>query len=296
MNNYLFYICLIFLTQSCQKKTKNCNCLITSSKDISSKSSNFPFIELSEIKYTSDTLNITGFIAKPKHMEPNQKFPLIIFNRGGNKDYGVITKSNVQYLEYLSSLGYVVMASQYRGNSYSEGIDELGGKDLNDVKCLIEIAKSTTYVDTNNIGVLGYSRGGLMAYLLSKDSDEIKTLITVGAPTDLLLGSKNRPELYNQVLNKLIGDSISKREEFIKRSPLYWFDQLNEPMLIIHGSDDKKVNIEHSKRLMDSLEKSPNKITPLFIEGGNHSLSNYRQTRNDTIANWFHYYLKGNKN
>ncbi|WP_335583336.1 alpha/beta hydrolase family protein [Formosa sp. Hel1_33_131] len=82
----------------------------------------------------------------------------------------------------------------------------------------------------------------------------------------------------------------------MKRSPLYWFDQLNEPMLVIHGSDDKKVNIEHSKRLMDSLEKSPNKITPFFVEGGNHSLSNYTQIRNDTIANWFHYYLKSNKN
>src|SRR5690606_22948582 len=173
-------------------------------------------------------------------------------------------------------------------NSFSEGIDEFGGNDVNDIKCLVEIAKTLNYVDTENIGVLGYSRGGLMAYLLSKQTDYIKTFITVGAPTDLFLSSKNRPELYKGVFYELIGDSITNRQAYIDRSPVYWANQLNEPLLILHGTNDKRVDIAESQKLIDSLKNYPNnKISYLFFEDGNHSISNFSKERNETIMNWF---------
>lgn len=156
---------------------------------------------------------------------------------------------------------------------------------------MIEIAKQTDYIDHNKIGLLGFSRGGMMAFLLSKESDDIQALVTVGAPTDMFLSNKNRPQLYNKVFLELIGDSINNRQEYIDRSPVYWADKLNEPILIIHGTDDSRVNIEHTKRLKEISLENKNKTSYLIVEGGNHSVSNYKEMRNDTIINWFNYHL-----
>ena len=288
--HYLFFAFVFF--SSCKNVENSDNCSIIFSSDVIGIEDGYSEIKLTRIRYLSDSYKVAGFIVKPKNIKSGKKLPLIIYNRGGNRDFGAITGNHTRYLKYLSSLGYVVMATQYRGNSFSEGNDEFGGDDLNDIKCLIEIAKTKDYIDSDNIGVLGYSRGGLMAYLLSKDTDDIKTLITVGAPTDMFLSSKNRPQLYNKVFYELIGDTISKKEDFISRSPIYWADKINEPALVIHGTEDKRVSVNHTLKLMDSIKNTDNNITPLFIEGGNHSVSNYRKLRNDTIANWFNYYLK----
>ena len=67
----------------------------------------------------------------------------------------------MDYLEYLASRGYVVAASQYRGNLYSEGRDEYGGQDVDDILNLIAKVKKLSYVDRENIFMIGFSRGEL---------------------------------------------------------------------------------------------------------------------------------------
>lgn len=292
MKHISFLIIAAFLC-SCKGKMQSYNCNIITSEIVSEVSGVQFKNDIQKITYWSDSLKIAGFIVTPKSIIVNEMLPLIIFNRGGNKDFGAITDDTLIYLDYLASSGYVVMASQYRGNSFSEGIDEFGGNDVNDIKCLVEIAKTLNYVDIENIGVLGFSRGGLMAYLLSKQTDDIKTYITVGSPTDLLLSSKNRPKLYKDVFYKLIGDSTTNRQAYKDRSPVYWANQLNEPLLILHGTNDKKVDIAESKKLIDSLKKHQNnKISYLFFQDGDHSVSNFSNERNETIMNWFNKHLK----
>lgn len=292
MIKYSIYFLTTFLILSCNEK-KTCNCDIIYKKTIDTRETSFPSTEAIKIRYLSDGLEITGYIVKPKDLGELEKLPLIIYNRGGNRDFGATTKYGLRYLKYLASKGYIIMASEYRGNSFSEGYDEFGGEDINDVICLIKMSSKIDYIDEANIGLLGYSRGGLMNYLISKETDDIKTIVNVGAPTDLFLSSKNREDLYENVFKQLIGDTISKRRQFVERSALYWVKNLNEHSLILHGTSDKKVNIEHSLRLIDSLNKYQNSnVQSFFIENGNHSISNYRKVRNDTIQKWFDFYLK----
>jgi len=56
----------------------------------------------------------------------------MIYNRGGNREFGKITKKTLTYLSYLSSNNYVVLASQYRGNDGEWRQEEFGGKDIPD--------------------------------------------------------------------------------------------------------------------------------------------------------------------
>ncbi|MFD2822522.1 alpha/beta hydrolase family protein [Lacinutrix iliipiscaria] len=250
-------------------------------------------IETYKINYISDDLAIEGYIAKPKQTQANSKLPAIVFCRGGNQSYGMILPNSLNYLNFLASEGYVVLASQLRGNIASEGVDEFGGKDLNDILKLISIARDLDFVDPRNIHVLGYSRGGMNTYQISKLTNNINSLAVVGAPSNLFEGARFRQEMYDNVMKPLIGDSIQFKNEYIKRSAVYWHNKINKPVLILHGTDDKAVTLKEAQQIIDSLKIS-NKTEFQYeiFEGGNHSLSNFKQRRNDLIFNWFNTHNK----
>lgn len=250
-------------------------------------------VDTYKVLYTSEGLNIEGFIAKPNYKESLTKLPAIIFCRGGNQSYGMINADQLKMINDLASQGYVVLASQLRGNISSTGVDEFGGRDVNDILKLIAIAKALDYVDSKNINVLGYSRGGMNAYQVSKFSDDINSIAVVGAPTNLFKGAKFRPKMYSKVFKPLIGDTVNNKKEYIKRSASFWVDRINEPTLILHGTDDTRVAVEEAQQMIDSLKKSNKKDFQYKIfEGGNHTLSNFKKERNSLILNWFKTHLK----
>jgi len=94
------------------------------------------------------------------------KYPCLISNRGGHEDYSAIDETVLGSLAKLASEGWVIAASQYRGGPGSEGRDELGGGDVDDVLNLIPLLESEPKADPTRIGMLGSSRGGMMTYLV----------------------------------------------------------------------------------------------------------------------------------
>ena len=249
---------------------------------------NLEGVDTYKINYKSEGLNIEGFIARPIQYKSSTKLPVIIYCRGGNQSFGMIGDPQLKLINQLASKGYVVLASQLRGNLVSEGIDEFGGKDVNDILKLIDIAKELDFVDAKNIHILGYSRGGMNTYQLSKLTDDINSVAVVGAPTNLFEVAKFRPRLYKKVFEPLVGDSIKFKDEYKKRSSLYWFNKINEPLLILHGTDDVAVAVEEPQKLIDSLTASNKEDFKYKIfEGGNHGLSNFKQQRDSLIINWF---------
>ena len=117
-----------------------------------------------KITYLSDGLKVKGYVAYPK--DTSKKYPRIIWNRGGIGNRGLIDSFTARGLfGQLASWGYVVFASQYRGNDGGEGKDEFGGNDLNDVLNLTSLAKEFEFADDNRWGIEGWSRGGMMTYL-----------------------------------------------------------------------------------------------------------------------------------
>ncbi|HKL02446.1 MAG TPA: hypothetical protein VJ911_02175, partial [Cryomorphaceae bacterium] len=93
-------------------------------------------VDIFSIGHMSDGLFVTGLMVAPKK---KGRYPVIVFNRGGNRDLGILLVSvAVNELAPLAAQGYVVVATNYRGNSRGEGVEEFGGSDLNDVSNLIK--------------------------------------------------------------------------------------------------------------------------------------------------------------
>lgn len=242
------------------------------------------------MRYLSDGLKVVGFLVKPRH---EGKYPAIIYNRGGNREYGKIDSSALFYLFCLLSRGYVVVASQYRGNDGSEGREEFGRSDVDDVLNLIAMLESLPFVDSGGIVMLGYSRGGMITYLATKMTDKIKAACVVGGSTDLIQSYYELEQAMRQVLIELIsGTSEEKEDEYKKRSAYYWPEEINTPVLILHGEADWRVNVSQAEKSASRLEELGKTCELVVYPGGSHGLLEYREDRNRRIFEWFEDHLQ----
>lgn len=228
-------------------------------------------VEGYSIKYLSHGLKIHGYMYKPKKV--SKPLPLIIYCRGGNRDFGELTDEWGFYFIELVRHGYVVLASNYGGSSKSEGVDQFGGRELRDVIRLFDIANDFDFIDTSNVLLFGVSRGGMMVCQLLKhqrNNPNIKAAVLESSPSDLELGHKFRPEMEN-VLRFLAPNYEENKQEIIRsRSVVHWIDSLPPvPLLLLHAKNDNRVHVEEAI-LLDSLlteVNHPHKFV-LFDEGG----------------------------
>lgn len=241
-------------------------------------------VNFSLIVYKSDSLLVSGIIAEPKK---DGKFPVVIFNRGGNKKIGKTAKGKTLFsLLQVSNLvdeGYVILAPCYREN------DEFGGSDINDVLNLIKTTKYVRKADPERIGMAGWSRGGMMTYLALKKSDDIKTAVVINGPTELSELIKERPAMESRVCAKLIPNyEDNKKEELEKRSVVYWAEELDKDasLLILSGSNDKSVNPIQAHKIAKKLEDISYNFTLKEVET-DHKFSGKSKELNNFIANWF---------
>jgi len=250
-------------------------------------------IDVYGITYMSDGLRVNGLMAKPK-LKGN--YPCVIYNRGGNRDFGsMVVAVGAMTLGQIAREGYVVIASQYRGAAGSQGQEEFGGKDVNDVLNLIKVLDEIEDADTDNIGMYGWSRGGMMTYIALTKTDRIKAAVVGGAKSDLTI--IDRPEMETRVYAELIPNyAANKEEELKKRSAIYWADKFPKdvPILMLHGNSDWRVKSTNSLNLALEFEKLRIPYRLKIFEGGDHGISEFRSEVNEEVMNWFSKYLKNN--
>ena len=233
------------------------------------------------IQYLSDSLVINGMIIEPKK---EGKYPAILFNRGGNRNFAPLNLMTlISYTSRLAKEGYVILASNYREE------DEFGGKDVNDVINLIHTVGSIEKADTSQIGMFGWSRGGMMTYLILKNSDKIKTAVIGNGPSDLIEIAKTRPVIEKNVLEECIpGYLANKRLELEKRSAIHWPTQLDKTcsLLILAGTLDKRVSHKQAVSMAEEL-KVLGRDCQLKLYETDHFFSDKKKELQQELITWF---------
>lgn len=238
------------------------------------------------ITYESDGLKVRGLLIEPKK---EGKYPVVIFNRGGNRNFGQLTVATlIMYTSKLAEQGYIIIGSNYREK------DEFGGAEINDVLNLIKTVKEIEKADSNCIGMFGWSRGGMMTYLALQKSDKIKTAIVGNGPSDLLDIIKFRPKIETNIFAECIPEYWYNREsELKKRSVVYWADELNQnsSLLILCGTNDKRVNSEQADKIASKLKEVGYEFELRKFET-DHFFSEYKEELNEMVIEWFDKRLK----
>lgn len=222
-----------------------------------------PGVALYTVTYQSEGHRVKALLAIP---ELTGKKPALVYCRGGYKKVG---KVRALRISQLASFGYIVLAPHYRGNEGSEGKDEFGGAELQDVHAAHELLRGMEEVDEGRISLYGFSRGGMMALLVAAKSNGFQAAVVWSGVTDLLLTYEERADL-RKMLNRIIGDPVTNREGFLARSPWLMASAVSCPVLIVHGTDDQNVGVQHAAKLAEALAAS-NKPHELWLaEGAGH--------------------------
>lgn len=245
------------------------------------KNLNFYFIT-----YQSDSLKVNGIILEPKK---DGKYPVVIFNRGGNRDFAPLTIATmVMSTSKLAEQGYVIIGSNYRVN------DEFGGAEINDVLNLTETVKEIEKADSNCIGMFGWSRGGMMTYLALQKTDKIKSAIIGNGVSNLFEEIQFRPEMETKVFSECIPNYWeNKKTELEKRSVIFWANELNKKssLLILCGTKDERVNPKQADEIAIKL-KEINYNFELKKFDTDHFFTDKRNELNEVVIRWFNEKLK----
>ena len=208
-----------------------------------------------EFNFLSDGCQIKAYISIPmESIKSQQPCKCILHNRGGHYNYGSL---DYEYVSLVCAYtGRAVVACEIRGDNGSEGYDQFGGDELHDVFKLIDLCEDRfKFIDMNDFCVMGVSRGGMTAYMTARQDKRVKKLIVFSGVSDLFDCYDEREEKMKQVLIDCIGGSPQEMpEEYEKRSAVYWADEINIPVLIIHSKGDEKVSFEQAQKMYELLK------------------------------------------
>lgn len=224
-----------------------------------------------KIKYQVDDCTVVSYLSVPNAcIEEKEAYPCIIFNRGGNREFSANEPEDIAYL--AESSGKVIFATQYRGVDGGTGTEEYGGADLNDVIKLIDFCEEFAFVDMEQIYMMGVSRGGMMTYMAAREDSRIKKAVVISGLSDAFMAYDERLDM--QILFKeLVGETPkSNPEEYIKRSAVYWAEEIKCPILIIHSKLDKKVSFKQAEKMTKALEEVGKEYKFICYEDDVHGL------------------------
>ncbi|MBA2369573.1 MAG: prolyl oligopeptidase family serine peptidase [Candidatus Protochlamydia sp.] len=241
-------------------------------------------------QYPSDGLKIKGFISlTPRSADQ----PLLVLFRTGNRDFGLLDPGH----EWTVHGNYTVISSTLRGG-VSEGMDEFGGADVDDVKNLIDFVPTLETwlgrpIQKESLFFLGPSRGGMEMFLTlaryPELQNKVKKVVALSSILDLDKQIKDRPEDMKKMFISDFGLRVGVNEKswIASRNPLLTVPLLKPclPILIIQGTADNRVNLAEGKRMLKELKLHGNNVAYWEIAGGQHTLYNVPSFMNQ-IARW----------
>lgn len=199
--------------------------------------------------YDVDGVEVPGFMLRPANS--TQDTPVLVYHRGGNGSFGMTGfMSFYTRFSELASEGYVIIGSNLREQ------DEFGGADVEDSRRILDIVKGMEHVDLDRIALWGVSRGATQMMQVARGRDDIQALVFAVGNADHERSLVTRPEMLN-VYQARVPDFENNREQAMyDRSVVNWIDELPEvPILILHGEQDERVDVEQAHILAAVLDE-----------------------------------------
>ena len=235
-------------------------------------------VEREDFSCERDGLTIKGTVFLPKG---KTDCPIAVISHGfmANQMFSQIHAQN------LAKMGYAAFCFDFCGgtlvgSSDGDSTDMSVLTEVEDLKAVIEFAKSQSYTDENELVLLGCSQGGFVSAIVAAEmKEEVDALIllypALCIPDDARSGEmmfakfdpQNVPETFWCGPMKLGRRYVT---DVIEMDPYEIINQYTGNVLIIHGNQDETVDISYALRAVETYSQAGADVEMKIIDGGGH--------------------------
>jgi dipeptidyl aminopeptidase/acylaminoacyl peptidase len=182
------------------------------------------------------------------------------------------------WTSFFVNRGYAVFRPNFRGSTgygYEFSQSQMKGWGLTMQDDLTDAANwlvEQKIAKPDSMCIVGASYGGYAAAMAAvKTPDLFKCAISFAGVTNLKrLVYRSRGYTNSKFVKNQIGDDSDDLEA---RSPFYQAKKVKIPMLFLHGGDDRVVDVEQSRMMVDELQDLDKPVEYIEFENGDHYLS-----------------------
>jgi dipeptidyl-peptidase-4 len=207
-----------------------------------------------------DGIEFDAWMLKPKDFAPTKKYPLFIYVYGEPHAQTVLNEwgaAQIDFHRVVAELGYIVVSIDNRGTPCPKGaawrrsiFGSLGPLSTEEQEAgLKALAKQCTFIDTDRVGIWGWSGGGsntLNALFRKPDTYHVGIAVV----------PKPQPHLYNAWFQEIFMRTREVNPEgYEKAAAINYAEGLKGKLLIMTGSGETNTHIQIIEGLVDHLIK-----------------------------------------
>jgi dipeptidyl aminopeptidase/acylaminoacyl peptidase len=241
----------------------------------------FKLASMQPISFRSrDELTIHGYLTLPVGI-PAKNLPVVVLVHGGPWSRDQWGYSGT--VQWLANRGYGVLQVNYRGstgygrNFVIASFKEWGGRMHDDVVDGANWLIKEGIADPKRTAIMGASFGGYATLVgLTLTPEVFAAGVSRVGISSLLSFAKTRPSYWSPLRGMFalrMGDPVKDEEMLRSRSPLYFADRVQSPLLIAHGANDVRVVAAESEQMVEALRKSDKAVDYFIYEDEGHSMN-----------------------
>jgi len=215
------------------------------------------FVDAEYVTYESTDGTDVGAVLYDSGARPS---PVVVAVHGGPR-YDV-KKGFDERTQFLVDRGYSVLWPNFRGSTgrgreFKNAIHgDWGGQEQADVAAGARWIAEKEWVDGDNLAVFGGSFGGYSAYWqLVRYSDLWDAGIASVGITDLPALFEESMAHFKTNLREQMGDPDENATLWRERSPITHVEDIEAPLLMLHGVNDPRCPVSQARGFRDALEE-----------------------------------------
>ncbi len=198
--------------------------------------------------------------------------PLVLMHYSGPASQRVLNRWRKRFEYALVEAGYAVLIVDVRGSDCrgrawrNETYMSLGQKEAEDLIAAAQWAAQQPYIDGNRMAILGWSYGGYETlYTMSEKNHPFKAGIAIAPVTDWRLYDTGYTERYMR--RPQVNDRGYEQASLLPRAK-----DLTGEVLIIHGTADDNVHVQHTMQYIEALVQADKQFEMQLYPDDNHHL------------------------
>ena len=205
----------------------------------------------------------------------------------------------------LEAAGIASLRFDFYGSGESDGdfVEMTAATERADALAALDFFGAHEAIDTDRVGMLGLSFGGFMtACTVGERPDQVKAAVLWSAAGDSIkrkgenLAEEDKRSLEERGWVDQDGLQLGRAffDDIGQHDPYAEIASYAGPVLVIHGTEDEAVPLEHAEKYVGVLEARSHGLTDhLFLQGADHVFLNWdhRQVIIPKTVDWFRMHL-----